>query len=82
MLPGGDTMLFTLATITSVDRWDRAQVVAQSLKSGERKVLIEGGSDARYVPTGHLIYTLSGKLLAVPFDIKRLAVTERPPSDG
>ena len=60
MLPGGDTVLFTLATTFGPDRWDRAQVVAQSLKSGERKVLIEGGSNARYVPTGHLIYAKGG----------------------
>jgi len=44
------------------------------LKSGERKVLVEGGSDARYVPTGHLLYVRSGTLLAVPFDLKRLEV--------
>ena len=78
MLPGGDAVLFTLATGTGADRWDKAQIVAQSLKSGERKVLVEGGSDARYVPTGHLIYALAGTLLAVPFDVKRLAVTGGP----
>jgi len=76
MLPDGDAVLFTLSTIaSSPDRWNEAQIVAQSLKSGERKVLIEGGSDARYVPTGHLLYALSGTILAVPFDAQGLTVT-------
>jgi serine/threonine-protein kinase len=75
MLPDGDSILFTLATATDAQRWNKAQIVVQSLKSGERKVLISGGSDARYLPTGHLVYAFSGTLLAVPFDAKRLTVT-------
>ena len=78
MLPGGRHVLFTLATGTAPDRWDRAHIVVQSLKSGERKQLIEGGSDARYVPTGHLVYALSGSLYAVAFDAQRLEVTGGP----
>ena len=52
MLPGGEWVLFTLTRLTSVSgitRWDEAQIVVQSLESGERKILWEGGSDARYV---------------------------------
>jgi serine/threonine-protein kinase len=48
--------------------------------SGERQVLIERGTDARYVPTGHLIYALRGTLLAVPFDVARLEVATGPVS--
>ena len=40
----------------------------QSLVTGERVVLIEGGRDARYVETGHLVYALNGVLFAVAFD--------------
>ena len=47
----------------------------QPLKSNESKTLIEGGSDARYVSTGHLVYALGGTLFAVPFDLRRLEVT-------
>ena len=78
LLPGGDGLLFTLASGESVPRWNNAQIVVQSLKSGERKVLIEGGSDARYVPTGHLVYAIGSTLLAVPFDVKKLQVTGGP----
>jgi Tol biopolymer transport system component len=80
MLPGGETVLFTLATGTSDDRWDKASIVAQSLKSGERTTLVTGGSDGRYLPTGHLVYALSGALFAVPFDVIRLATTGGPVS--
>jgi serine/threonine-protein kinase len=72
VLPGGDALLFTLAN--GSEAWDRAQIVVQSLKSGERHVLISGGSDARYVATGHIIYALGGRLLAIPFDLRKLQV--------
>ena len=49
-----------------------------SLETGERKVLIAGGRDARYLATGHLVYVLEGTLLAVPFDAGRLEVTGGP----
>ena len=71
LLPDGDTLLFTIVKRTScgLDRWDDAQIVVQSLKTGERKTLVEGGSDARYVPTGHIVYASAGTLFAVPFDL-------------
>ena len=75
LLPDGDHVLFTLATGTATDRWDRASIVAQSVTSGVRTTIIEGGSDARYLATGHIVYALSGVLYAVPFDVRRLQVT-------
>src|SRR5947199_9482532 len=39
-----------------------------------------GGTYARYVPSGHLVYARAGGLLAVPFDLKRLEVTGAPVS--
>ena len=81
VLPGGTHVLFTLASGSSPDRWERAHVIVQSLISPEPKTLIEGGSDGRYVPTGHLVYALSGKLFAVAFDLQRLELTRRPGAD-
>jgi eukaryotic-like serine/threonine-protein kinase len=75
MLPDGDTLLFTLAKVSGDNRWDEAQIVAYSLADGSRRVLIKGGSDARYLPTGHLLYAVAGTLYAVPFDAGRLAIT-------
>jgi eukaryotic-like serine/threonine-protein kinase len=74
ILPGGRHVLFTVATGTGPDRWDKAHIVVQTLKSEERKTLIEGGTDARYVPTGHIVYAVSGRLFAVAFDPERLAI--------
>jgi Tol biopolymer transport system component len=78
VLPGGEWVLFTVATAATTEAWDKAQIVVQSLKSSERKTLFSGGSDARYLPTGHLVYALGGVLFAVPFDLRRLAVTGGP----
>ncbi len=82
VLPGGEWVLFTIATgataSATADTWDKAQIVVQSLKSSERKTLVSGGSDGRYLPTGHLVYALGGVLFAVPFDLPRLAVTGGP----
>lgn len=75
ILPGGRAVLFTLAPANGADRWEKAKVVVQTIQTGARKTLIEGGTDARYVATGHIIYALNGTLLAVPFDAKRLDVT-------
>jgi eukaryotic-like serine/threonine-protein kinase len=83
LLPGRDHLLFTVRSgdVTrgglDASRWDKAQIVAQSLKSGQRKTLIEG-SDGRYVPTGHLLYALGSTLLAVPFDVAKLEKTGDP----
>ena len=81
LLPGGAHILFTVATGTGADRWDTANIVVQSLSSGKRTVVIAGGTDARYVPTGHLVYGRSdtrfgnGTLFAVPFDTAQMAIT-------
>ncbi len=74
MLPGGEVVLFTLTTNEGEDRWDQAQIVAQTLRSGERKVVLTGGSDARYLPTGHLVYAVSGSLFARRFNARSLEV--------
>ena len=49
--------------------------MVKSLRSGEIKTVLENGSHARYVPTGHLVYARGGVLFAVPFDTERLEVT-------
>jgi Tol biopolymer transport system component len=84
VLPDGDHFLYTTATGTSRDRWDKAQIVVQSLNNpGEPRPLISG-SDARYLPTGHLVYAVGGRLHAVRFDAGRLEVrgTSVPVEEG
>ncbi len=77
ILPDGDTVLFTIGT-TEFTSYDDARIAIVSLASGEKKILLEGGSNARYAPTGHIVYARAGSLMAIPFDLKRLELTGSP----
>ena len=79
LLPGGDWLLYTLRP-SGATSWDQAQIVVQSLATRERSVLIAGGRDARYLPTGHLVYARDRAVLAVPFDVAARRVTGVPVS--
>ena len=72
ILPGGQAVLFTITSTTG--RLDQAQIAVLDLRTGTQRVLIRGGSDARYVSSGHLVYAAAGTLRAVAFDLARLAV--------
>lgn len=81
-LPGSRGLLLT-AVNTSFSEYD---IDVLSLETGKSKRLIENGSWPRYLPTGQIIYEqyssvgggFTGGLLAVPFDLKSLAVTGSP----
>ncbi len=76
LLPGGEWVLFTFRPAGVA--WDQSQIVVQSITTGERTMLIDGGRDARYLSTGHLVYGLNNVLLAVPFDVATRQVTGGP----
>jgi len=59
LLPDGEWVLFTLLP-AGVGSWNRATIVAESLKTHERVTLVEGGRDARYLASGHIIYAVNG----------------------
>jgi Tol biopolymer transport system component/tRNA A-37 threonylcarbamoyl transferase component Bud32 len=75
-LPGGKALLF--AASPAIANWVNAQVAVQSVGTGERRNLIQGGTYPHYAPSGHLVYVQGGSLMAVPFDAQRLAVTGTP----
>ena len=75
-LPGGKAIIFVIEI--SGKTFDEATIVAQVLESGQRKVLIEGGTFARYLPTGHLLFARSDALYAVEFDPENLLVGGSP----
>jgi hypothetical protein len=75
-LPGGSSVLFTITPVTG--SIENAQVAVLDLHTGTSKVLIRGGSQAHYVPTGHLVYGVTGTLRAVAFDLGRLEVVGTP----
>jgi Tol biopolymer transport system component/predicted Ser/Thr protein kinase len=72
-LPDGKAVLFA-AAMGAANNWANAQVGVQSIGTGGRQNLIQGGTDPRYAPSGHLVYAQGGRLLAVPFDVERLDV--------
>ena len=74
VLPGGRNVLFTLRSGSD------PKVALLSLESGEKKILLEGSRQARYVETGHLIYEQAGtgNLMAVTFDLASLEMTGDP----
>jgi serine/threonine-protein kinase len=74
ILPNGRGVLFTIA----MNRPDAAQVAVLDLRTGQSKTLIQGGSDARYVDSGHLLYVAAGTLRAVRFDPDTLEVLSDP----
>ena len=78
LLPDGESVLFSVTTSFGATRWDEAQIAVQSLRTGERTVVWQGGSAARYVATGHLVYALRDVLYAIAFDADSLTVSGGP----
>ncbi len=78
MLPGGKAVLFTKWEVLK-NPASGARITVQSLESGKSRELFAGYA-ARYLPTGHLVYTLGNStletgghnLFAVPFDADKL----------
>jgi eukaryotic-like serine/threonine-protein kinase len=78
-LPGDRGVLFTLETsVAGSDRAATKSIVLQRPGATGRRVLIEGGADARYLKSGHLLYADQRTLLAVRFDLDSLAAVGAP----
>ncbi len=77
-LPDGKHVLFTMGTIASPDYYENAEIDIVDIETGERKFLIKGASTARYISTGHIIFSRSGVLYAVPFDADNLEIKGQP----
>ena len=74
LLPGGKSVIFTIATSTK----DDYQIAVQSLQTGTLTKLTRG-SDAYYLhQTGHLIYILDKDLVASAFDPETLKISGGP----
>jgi len=75
LLPDGKTLLFTSLKSPGQDSWEAAEIIAYTLGSGSRKVVMRGASNGRYLTNGYLLYSQGGVLLAAPFDVSRLELT-------
>ena len=73
-LPGGTAVLFTILSGTELTT-STAYVEVLGLDTGERHVVLDSGYNARYIPTGHVIFARQGALWGVPFDIDTLETT-------
>jgi len=79
ILPGGKAVLFTSNTKPGTGAsLEDSDIVVYSMTSGQRKTVQRGGFYARYLSSGHVVYTHEGTLFAMPFDLKRLEVTGQP----
>ncbi len=67
-----------LFTILPEGPIDNAQIAVLDLRDGTQKIVMQGGSDARYVEGGYLVYGVEGTLRAVAFDLDRLEVRGTP----
>ena len=74
-LPNGKAVLFTVMRY-SFDSQPRLALLR--LDTHEYHILLQDATDARYVPTGHLVFLKQGTLMAVRFDLARLEVTGQP----
>ena len=66
LLPNGDSLLFTNRPVGG--RATDGRIDLLTLSTGAVETLIESGYNARYAPSGHVVFMRSGTLWAVPFD--------------
>jgi Tol biopolymer transport system component len=67
-----------LFTIKAGSSFDDARIGLLNLRTGEQRVLLQGGVYPRSVPTGHLVYARAGSLFALPFDLDRFQIKASP----
>jgi len=77
LLPDGKHLLITVRT-DRLTSFDEASIDVLSLENGKRTTIVEGGSSARYVRSGHVVFGRNGRLLAVPFDARRSVASGSP----
>jgi serine/threonine-protein kinase len=75
VMPGGQATLFTITTKGPIDQ---AQVAVLDFRTGEKRVLLRGGSHAQYVAPGYLVYGVARTLRAVAFDVATRTVVGDP----
>ena len=73
-LPDGQAVVVTTVNPTAERSSGDLTIAAVSLADGTVTPLFDGGTFARYVPTGHLVYARDGALMARGFDAATLTV--------
>jgi serine/threonine-protein kinase len=73
LLADGRSLVFGL--LKRGQNWNGASIVLHRLDTGERRVLVEGGTNARYLPSGHLAFSRRDVLYAMPLDLDSTAAS-------
>lgn len=69
-VPSANAVLFTAVSGVAAAS---TRLVAVSLATGERRVVLEDAADGQYVEwTGHLVFMRQGQLMAAPFNVKKM----------
>ncbi len=77
ILPDGRGVLFTVRTRYQPS-FDHAEIALLDLRTGRRRTVLTGGTCARYVRSGHIVFARGDRLLAVPFDARTHRLTGTP----
>ena len=90
ILPGGHAVLFTINTSSALGNVlsptgavgqrnvENMEIAVLDLETGQHQVIIRGGSNPRYSPTGHVVYGVESTLWVVRFDLDRLETLGDP----
>jgi serine/threonine-protein kinase len=74
VLPGGKGVMFT----AGIGGRFADGTIAVRTPDGARRDIYRGGTFARYLPTGHLVFVSKGSLFAAPFDLEKLETRGDP----
>ncbi len=72
---GGDVLLYVARR---GDSFAEARVVARSLRTGQQRVVVEGGTYARFAPDGRVVFAREATLFSAEFDPATLTLRGLP----
>jgi serine/threonine-protein kinase len=74
LIQSGRYMLFTRAPRDSIVsmQWDNAEIVVEDLSTHERRTIVRGGTDGRWLEPNFVVYARRDELLAVAVDPRTL----------
>ncbi len=74
LLPDDRTVLFTVGDATGRS----IGIEILDLETRETRKLLDGGGNARFLNSGHIVYPVDGSLMIAPFDLKQRMITGKP----
>jgi Tol biopolymer transport system component len=76
VLPGSRAVVFT--RLIGEGNTTRSEIALLDRQTNEQRLLIPVGTNAQYLPSGHLVYGVDNTLRAVAFDLSTLQVRGSP----